>query len=217
MVYGILRDKERLDAGETTEIAVTYTWHEVSGVDALAQLCLRRCCKNELRLMLLRPTAARQNAKSRDPRDPRTYMLLIRQSSHLYACSTPVCNKTIASILATLRQIYDEGRLINGLDPRHYRSLSDSRPNLENALIKTKILLHRFGEKTLGEWINKELHGYTSDDQVPAYMIIRSEVKMTISDGFPRPWNNVPAPMSHLTDEIQSSLERTELLRVFRR
>ena len=37
MVYGILRDKERLDAGEPTEIIVSYTRHQISGVDALAQ------------------------------------------------------------------------------------------------------------------------------------------------------------------------------------
>ena len=37
MVYGILRDKERLDAGEPTEITVTYTRHDISGMDALAQ------------------------------------------------------------------------------------------------------------------------------------------------------------------------------------
>lgn len=37
MVYGILRDKERLDAGEPTEITASFTRHEVSGVDALAQ------------------------------------------------------------------------------------------------------------------------------------------------------------------------------------
>ena len=37
MVYGILRDKERLDAGEPTEITVSYTRDEVSGLDVLAQ------------------------------------------------------------------------------------------------------------------------------------------------------------------------------------
>ena len=37
IIYAIMRDKERLDAGEPTEIAVTYTRHEVSGLDALAQ------------------------------------------------------------------------------------------------------------------------------------------------------------------------------------
>jgi hypothetical protein len=36
VVYAILRDKERLDAGEPTEITVSYTRHEIEGIDALA-------------------------------------------------------------------------------------------------------------------------------------------------------------------------------------
>ena len=36
MVYGILRDKERLDAGEPTEILASYTRVDVEGVDKLA-------------------------------------------------------------------------------------------------------------------------------------------------------------------------------------
>jgi hypothetical protein len=36
MVYGILRDKERLDAGEPTEIVVSYSRVDVSGLDKLA-------------------------------------------------------------------------------------------------------------------------------------------------------------------------------------
>ena len=36
MVYGILRDKERLDAGEPTEIVAQLTRHEFEGLDALA-------------------------------------------------------------------------------------------------------------------------------------------------------------------------------------
>ena len=36
MVYGILRDKERLDAGEPTEIVKSYTRQDVEGLDQLA-------------------------------------------------------------------------------------------------------------------------------------------------------------------------------------
>lgn len=36
MVYGILRDKERLDAGEPTEVIALHTRQEVEGLDALA-------------------------------------------------------------------------------------------------------------------------------------------------------------------------------------
>ncbi len=36
MVYGILRDKERLDAGEPTEIVASYTRNEIMGLGKLA-------------------------------------------------------------------------------------------------------------------------------------------------------------------------------------
>ena len=38
MVYGILRDKERLDAGEPTEIIALHTRQEIEGLDALAAI-----------------------------------------------------------------------------------------------------------------------------------------------------------------------------------
>ena len=38
MVYGILRDKERLDAGEPTEITAVYSHAQIQGLDKLSQL-----------------------------------------------------------------------------------------------------------------------------------------------------------------------------------
>jgi hypothetical protein len=38
MVYGILRDKERLDAGEPTEITAVYSHARIQGLDKLSQL-----------------------------------------------------------------------------------------------------------------------------------------------------------------------------------
>jgi hypothetical protein len=38
MVYGILRDKERLDAGEATEIVALHTRQGIEGLDALAAI-----------------------------------------------------------------------------------------------------------------------------------------------------------------------------------
>ena len=42
MVYGILRDKERLDAGEPTEIRANLTRQEFEGLDALAAVLGQR-------------------------------------------------------------------------------------------------------------------------------------------------------------------------------
>jgi hypothetical protein len=38
MVYGFLRDKERVDADEPTEIRVNLTRQEIEGLDALAAI-----------------------------------------------------------------------------------------------------------------------------------------------------------------------------------
>jgi hypothetical protein len=42
-VYGILRDKERLDAGEPTEITASYTRQEISRMDAFAAALVKPC------------------------------------------------------------------------------------------------------------------------------------------------------------------------------
>ena len=39
-------------------------------------------------------------------------------------------------------------------------NLSSETLNLSNALIKTKVLLYKMGEKDLEKWINNELNGY---------------------------------------------------------
>jgi len=89
--------------------------------------------------------------------------------------------------------------------------LSDESPNLENALIKTKVLLHRLGEKESIEWINRELNGYGDEDEVPAYRIISSQPKVTATDGYTRRWNDMPAVTSHLSDELKDYFTRNEM------
>ena len=89
--------------------------------------------------------------------------------------------------------------------------LSDTRPNLENALIKTKVLLHRLREQAYADWINKELNGYSKDDEVPDYRVIPSSVKITATDGFTRRWKDMPAPIGHLDEKTRRWLERNEL------
>lgn len=89
--------------------------------------------------------------------------------------------------------------------------LSDTRPNLENAFVKTKVLLHRLGERAYADWINKELNGYSKDDKVPDYRVIPSSVKITATDGFSRRWNDMPAPIGHLDKKTRDWLERNEL------
>lgn len=54
--------------------------------------------------------------------------------------------------------------------------LSDSTPNIEQALMKTKVLLYKLGEKDLTSWIKNELEGYESENDLPTYRIIHCGV-----------------------------------------
>jgi AbiTii-like protein len=89
--------------------------------------------------------------------------------------------------------------------------LSDTNPSLENALIKTKVLLYRLGEKGYTDWINKELNGDSKEDEVPPYRVFSSAVMITATDGFTRRWTDMPAPLSHLDEDVRCDFQRKEL------
>jgi len=89
--------------------------------------------------------------------------------------------------------------------------LSSENPSLENALIKTKVLLHKLGEKDSIEWINREINGYAECDEVPEYRVIRSQPRITATDGYTHRWNDIPAVTNHLTEKQIRHLTRNEM------
>ncbi len=84
--------------------------------------------------------------------------------------------------------------------------LSDESPNLENALIKTKVLLHKLGQKNLITWVNNELNGYYEDNEIPRYRKLVTRIVVTATDGFTTRWKKIYAPINHLDDELRESL-----------
>jgi hypothetical protein len=78
--------------------------------------------------------------------------------------------------------------------------LSNENCNLENALIKTKILLHKMGEKELLTWVNQELNGYDSIESVPSYRKIHNIVVGSFQNYTTR-YTNHPIPIMHLEDK----------------
>ena len=83
--------------------------------------------------------------------------------------------------------------------------LSSKNTNLENALIKTKVLLHKLGEKELLIWVNNELNGYSEKDRVPGYRHISTRVFGNATNGY-RQWKNHQLPINHLSKDIQKFL-----------
>lgn len=88
--------------------------------------------------------------------------------------------------------------------------LSSDTPNLNNALFKTKVLLHKLGEKDLVHWVNGELNGYQSIENLPEYRIQTVTILANISNSAWR-YSSQPLPLSHLDKKIRKNLETAYL------
>ncbi|GAB1260791.1 AbiTii domain-containing protein [Aurantivibrio plasticivorans] len=89
--------------------------------------------------------------------------------------------------------------------------LSKESPSLEDALIKTKVLLHKLGEKESIDWVNKEINGYEPEDEVPSYRVVSCEPRVTATDGYRVRLNDSPAVTKHLSEELIDYLTKVEM------
>lgn len=87
--------------------------------------------------------------------------------------------------------------------------LSSEKPNISNALMKTKVLLFRMGEKEITNWVNNELNGYENISEIPMYRIVPSRV-MANSMNLGYSITNHEVPIYHLDEEIRTSLEKSK-------
>ena len=85
-------------------------------------------------------------------------------------------------------------------------TLSSQSDSLTDALLKTKVLLHKIGHKELSEWVNNELNGYSDTDNVPAYRVLPAQVLANLAN---RAYhiNSHPIPLNHLSNEQREPLE----------
>lgn len=88
--------------------------------------------------------------------------------------------------------------------------LSSDTGKLSDALIKTKVLLHKIGHKELVSWVNSELNGYTDSDSVPEYRVLPAEVLVNASNGTYRVTSH-HIPMGHLNEKQRVSIETARM------
>jgi hypothetical protein len=81
-------------------------------------------------------------------------------------------------------------------------SLSREQPSLTDALIKTKVLLHRLGQKELVGWVNLELTGYPEDVPVPEYRNLNVQVKGNVTN-VAYNYNDQLLPTAHLGEDVR--------------
>lgn len=88
--------------------------------------------------------------------------------------------------------------------------LSSKESDLATALLKTKVLLHRLGEKKSLEWVTGELQGYPDIENLPSYRILHVNVLGNASNGAYR-FTSHALPLMHLDEKIRKKLDTTYL------
>jgi AbiTii len=89
--------------------------------------------------------------------------------------------------------------------------LSDENGSLNNALLKTKVLLHTIGKKDLVPWVDHELKGYPDDDGVPEYRSVEAYVYGLVQS-FRTIHRHYLVPLMHLDDDLRKRLTEFKLL-----
>lgn len=84
--------------------------------------------------------------------------------------------------------------------------LSSEESSLKTALLKTKVLLHKLGEKEILDWVDSELRGYQSIDSLPSYRVVHVSVLGNVSNMAYRQTHQV-LPMMHLDKSIREKLD----------
>lgn len=88
--------------------------------------------------------------------------------------------------------------------------LSDENGSLNQALLKTKVLLHKLDQQELTSWVNDELNGYGEDKEVPQYRVVSAQVFGNLTNGGWR-HSNTLLPIRHLSDRVREYLEKEKL------
>lgn len=89
--------------------------------------------------------------------------------------------------------------------------LSSDEEKISTALLKTKVLLHKLGEKEPLEWVNGELQGYKNNDNLPEYRIQRLTVRGNVSNLAYRATNH-SLPTLHIEKELREKLDTSFML-----
>ncbi|OXI85719.1 hypothetical protein CFB50_13815 [Burkholderia sp. AU33423] len=88
--------------------------------------------------------------------------------------------------------------------------LSDKAGSLTDAMLKTKVLMHKIGHKEVAAWLNDELDGYSKEKTVPEYRVIPVRLVGNLRN-IAYVYSNQTLPTAHLSEKLQKEFSRDEL------
>jgi hypothetical protein len=84
--------------------------------------------------------------------------------------------------------------------------LMNERSSLNEALLKTKVLLHKIGQRELVGWVNDEINGYEDNDAIPPYRRLQARVFGNVANSAWR-YSDYQLPLLHLQPHIRDFLQ----------
>ncbi len=88
--------------------------------------------------------------------------------------------------------------------------LSDRNGSLTDALLKTKVLMHKIGHKELADWVNDELNGYPVGKPVPHYRIVHSRLVGNLQN-VAYLQSNIELPTGHLSEKLRKNFHENHI------
>ncbi len=85
----------------------------------------------------------------------------------------------------------------------------DANVEISTLLRKCKVLAARLGNKDFDSWVEHELNGYNSPDEVPSYRILKKvQSRGNFEGSFGRSGKNIPIPPSCIPEEYRDFLTK---------
>lgn len=88
----------------------------------------------------------------------------------------------------------------------------DSKTDLASLLRKCKVLAARLGSIEFRAWVDKELSGYKSAEELPEYRILHVNSKGHFSGPFGSGINNADIPLLCIPEKLRESLSRSNIM-----
>src|SRR5579862_5957689 len=89
----------------------------------------------------------------------------------------------------------------------------DANTDLPTLLRKCKVLAMRLGSKRFSDWVDQELNGYKSKEELPEYRVLKVQSQGHFAGAMGSGLKNAPIPLITLPEEMREAMGHSYLTR----
>lgn len=114
--------------------------------------------------------------------------------------------------ISPMKQVLGKNGVLMSLLREIQNSAIDSNTDLASLLRKCKVLAARLGSAEFRVWVDNELSGYQSVDNLPEYRILQVNSKGHFAGAFGSGMNYADIPLSCLPEQYRETMSRSNLM-----